>query len=52
MGFQELLDALRGLDEVTLVELLELTSDQIVDAFLDDIHDQQERLTNAIDDEL
>jgi len=35
----ELLDALRRLDEITLMELLEVTSDDLVDRFLDRIED-------------
>ena len=33
------LDQLRSLDEVTLMELLELTSEDLVDAFIDRIED-------------
>lgn len=33
------LDQLRSLDEVTLTELLEVTSEDLVDAFIDRIED-------------
>lgn len=46
----ELIELLRGLDEVTLLELLELTSDDIVDAFLDEIHENEGKLVRWIND--
>ena len=36
----ELLQKLRNLDEVLLLELLEISSDDLVDAFLDKIDDK------------
>jgi hypothetical protein len=39
-----LLTKLRNLDEVELLELLKLTSDDIVDAFLDRIEENEEEL--------
>ena len=47
----ELLTYLRTLDEVTLIEVLELTSDQLVDAFLDLIEDNVEKLYALIREE-
>lgn len=44
MNKQELLEQLRKEDEVTLLELLELTSDDLVDAFLEQIEDNLERI--------
>ena len=44
MNKQELLDRLRNEEEVTLLELLELTSDQIVDKFLDEIDENLGRI--------
>jgi hypothetical protein len=44
LTFNDLKDRLRGLDEVTLLELLNLTSDDIVDRFEDLIEDKQEQL--------
>jgi ribosome assembly protein YihI (activator of Der GTPase) len=40
----ELLEALRSLDEISLLELLEINSDELVDAFLDKIDDNIEKL--------
>jgi len=36
----ELLQKLRKIDEISLMELLEITSDDLVDAFLDKIEDK------------
>lgn len=44
MSKQELLDRLRKEDEVTLLELLDITSDDIVDKFLDSIEDNLDRI--------
>jgi len=46
----ELLDYLRKLDEVTLCELLEVTSDDLVDAFLDIIYEKEQFIRNQIED--
>jgi hypothetical protein len=48
MSKTELINALREIDEITLLELLELTSDDLVDAFLDKIDDNQRRLLRYI----
>lgn len=36
---RDILDQLRSLDEVSLMELLEVTSEDLVDAFIDRIED-------------
>jgi hypothetical protein len=46
----ELIEELRRVDEVTLLELLGITSDELVDAFLDKIEDNVGRLTRYIHD--
>lgn len=46
----ELIEQLREVDEVTLLELLGLTSDDIVDAFLDKIAENQGRLIEHVYD--
>ena len=46
----ELLEELRKVDEITLLELLQLTSDDIVDAFLDKITENQGKLLQYIYD--
>jgi hypothetical protein len=51
MKFIELLERLREVDEVLLVELLELTSTDIVDAFLDRITEYEDRIRRALDEE-
>lgn len=50
MNKLELIEELRKIDEITLMELLELTSIDIVDAFLEKIDDHQVRLTKAVND--
>jgi len=47
--FEELKEALKRLDEVTLLELLGLQSDDLVDRFDDIIEKKQEYLTKEID---
>ena len=46
----ELIEQLRQLEETTLLELLELTADDLVDAFLDKIDDNQAKLIKYIHD--
>lgn len=50
MDYGELLDKLRKLDEVTLLELLELTSDDIVDAFLDKVAERETYIRHELED--
>ena len=47
--FEELKEALKRLDEVTLLELLGIQSDDLVDRFDDVIENKQEYLTKEID---
>lgn len=44
----ELLQKLRNTDEVLLIELLQLTSDKIVDAFLDEIEENEDYLYDQL----
>lgn len=44
----ELLDQLRSLDEMLLVEILSLTSDDIVDAFIEKINDRETYLRKEL----
>jgi hypothetical protein len=46
----ELIAELRKLEEITLMELLQLTSDDLVDAFLDKITENQGKLLQYIYD--
>lgn len=50
MNKTELIESLRLLDEITLMELLNLTSDDLVDAFLDKITENQGKLIQFIYD--
>ena len=44
----ELLDELRKTEETILIDMLEITSSEIVDAFLDKIEEKEEKLTEYI----
>jgi hypothetical protein len=48
--FNELVERLKRLDEITLLELLELDSEQLVERFSDIIEDNYEKLLNATED--
>lgn len=48
--FHELKELLKELDEVSLLELLEVTSEMLVEAFSDIIEDKQEKLTKELND--
>ena len=50
--FYELCEDLKKLDEITLMELLNLTSEEIVDSFQDKIEDNFDRLSKEITTEL
>jgi len=50
MSKAELLDELRNVDEVTLLELLEITSDDLVDKFSDEIEEHQVKLIKYFND--
>ena len=49
LTLRELLERLISLDEVTLLELLGLTSEDLVKAFSDRIEDNCETLMNEVD---
>ena len=46
----ELLTKLRKLDEVLLMELLEITSEELVDAFVDKIDDKLTYIYNQLEE--
>ena len=50
MNKQELIDRLHKLDEVLLLELLELTSQDICDAFMDRIAEHESRIRHEIEE--
>ena len=47
----ELIQKLRTLDEITLLEALEISSDDIVDAFLDKINEKLDYLYKQVKDQ-
>lgn len=50
MNFQELLQELRREDEVTLLELLDVSSEELVDAFVDLIAENESRIRRWYDE--
>lgn len=44
----ELYEELRKMDEITLMELLEITSEELVDAFIDKIEDNKWKLIKYV----
>ena len=44
MNRLELIETLRKLDEITLLELLEVTSEDLIDAFIDRVDDHIDKL--------
>ena len=49
LTFEELKEKLQRVDEVTLLELLEIRSEDIVDRFEDYIEEQQDKLIREIE---
>jgi hypothetical protein len=47
--FNELLEKLKTLDEVSLLELLEISSEDLVETFKEQIEDKYEQLLQAIE---
>jgi len=47
--FSELCEELKKIDEITLLELLEISSEEIVDKFEDKIEDKLDKLLYNID---
>lgn len=48
---EELKERLASLDEITLMELLDIHSDELVEAFEDRIEEEQDKLKRMLDDE-
>ncbi len=48
LTFEELKEKLQRVDEVTLLELLDIHSDDIIERFEDIIEDKQEQLTKEV----
>ena len=49
--FEELKEKLKKVDEVTLIEQLEITSDEIVDRFEDKIEDRLDKFNDEFGEE-
>jgi len=49
LTLQELKERLKRLDELSLLELLDVTSEEIVEMFVDRIEDNFDRLMNEVD---
>ena len=47
---EDIKDKLKQLDEVTLMEVLEITSEDLIDRFVDRIEQKQETLEIDLDD--
>jgi hypothetical protein len=52
LTLEDIKDKLKQLDEVTLLEILEITSEDLVDRFTDLIEKQQDTLELELDDNL
>ena len=50
--FQELCEDLKKFDETTLLELLNITSEELIDMFQDKIEENLDRLLKETDNEL
>jgi|DEB0MinimDraft_3_1074331.scaffolds.fasta_scaffold02021_9 hypothetical protein len=50
LTLSEIKDKLKHLDEVTLMEVLEITSDDLVERFVDRIEQQQDALEIDLDE--
>jgi hypothetical protein len=49
LTLKELQERLKRLDELSLLELLDVTSEEIVEVFVDRIEDNFDRLMNEVD---
>lgn len=49
LTLQELKERLKRLDELSLLELLDVTSEELVEMFVDRIEDNFDRLLNEVD---
>jgi hypothetical protein len=50
MNKLELIERLRQVDEITLLEALEITSDDLIDAFMDKVNEKLEDLYRQVQD--
>ena len=50
LTLEELKERLAGLDEITLMEILDIHSDELVEAFIDKIEEEQDKLKRMLND--
>lgn len=50
LTLEELKERLAGLDEITLMEILDIHSDELVEAFEDKIEEEQDKLKRMLND--
>lgn len=50
LTLEELKERLAGLDEVTLMEILDIHSDELVEAFADKIEEEQDKLKRMLNE--
>lgn len=50
LTLEELKERLAGLDEITLMEILDIHSDELVEAFTDKIEEEQDKLKRMLND--
>lgn len=46
----ELIEELRKIDEITLLELLEISSEDLIDAFLDRVRENKDKLYKYVEE--
>lgn len=51
LTFEELRDKLRQVDEISLLEILDISSEELVERFQDRIEDRMEELESDFEDE-
>jgi hypothetical protein len=51
MEFEEVLEQLRGVDEITILELLDITTEEILERFIDVVQERQEYIEDWLGSE-
>ena len=52
LTLNEIYDKLKDIDEITLLEILNISSEDLVDRFKDEIDEQADRLEKELQDEI
>ena len=52
LTLNEIYDKLKNIDEITLLEILNISSEDLVDRFKDEIDEQADRLEKELQDEI